>query len=347
MRPIPDPVVYTIALLALVCAALLAAVGPLQVWAFSLALFGIPHVLVELRWVQKRYQASLARPAIILGVALLTGIAAVRVAAHEQLLRADHALSLELSLGVLLIASALPLAFRGRLGGSLAGLGLCVLLTAGVTLAPLETLVSLAFLHNLTPLGLLWDRLRDPDASDPEGVGSGGVRRVGLGWWVGGLVVFVGLPALAASPWAVALGSDLLGSLAKTGPLTLGASQDAAKASLIPSWWLDWPVAGSLFRMAAYLQMAHYMAILVVMPRLGPRPVPGESSLDLPKGALVLGLCLAGVFTYAFCNSFHETRAAYGVLASIHAWVELPVLLLAVSGGFHARGLGLGQGQPA
>jgi hypothetical protein len=32
-----------------------------------------------------------------------------------------------------------------------------------------------------------------------------------------------------------------------------------------------------------------------------------------------------------FAWSFRDARAAYGVLAAVHAWVEVPILLLALA----------------
>jgi hypothetical protein len=46
----------------------------------------------------------------------------------------------------------------------------------------------------------------------------------------------------------------------------------------------------------------------------------------------MLVLLTTVLLVVAFASDFPEARRGYGVLAAVHAWLELPILLLALAG---------------
>ena len=77
-----------------------------------------------------------------------------------------------------------------------------------------------------------------------------------------------------------------------------------------------------------FAQCMHYAAVLHVLPRLVGAPPSGSPPSGAPSFVLatvVLTLVLLALFAY----DFKEGRSWYGLAAAVHAWVELPILLLA------------------
>jgi hypothetical protein len=299
-----------------VLAACAAVQAPLLTYAVSLGLFGVPHVVVELRYVDRAFAPRLDLRLIAGVLAGLAMIALVRAAGIFGLGAFSHRVQLELVVGTLLVALVVGFAGRGATRATVGAVLVVLALGAGAFLAPVTTLVVLAFAHNLTPLGFLADGLR------------GRARTPGL---VAALVVFVVVP--------VAIASGSLGSAVgpwafdPEGPAGIGPLEQHLGV-FVPPALLTEDIAFDLFRAAAYLQCMHYAVVLHVLPRLAGDP-PAEERvapqlLDrLGQGAPVT--ILGAASAVAFVLAFGETRALYGVVASVHAWVEIPVLLAALS----------------
>ena len=287
----------TVALLAiaLACVAL-----PLATYTTTLAVLGLPHVLVELRYIQCRFGARVARStAAAMGV-LLLAVVGLRVARNLGAWTGDGRWELGL-IGLLVLAVLPALGWRWR------GAGLVLAGTAGVfaLFSPSHALLFLAVTHNLTPLGFLAEVL------------SGARRRRAL---LIGVTLFIGVPLLIATGAPFRLlalwgwtAPDL--SLLPTGPL---ASHFAA---YLPSTWRGEPWAGHAFTGVVFAQCMHYAAVLHVLPRLQ------RGVRSMPMGAFV-ALATCGLLLL-FVGDFSEGRRWYGVAAAVHAWVELPILLLA------------------
>lgn len=299
------------ALLAIVGLGLLtaaaAAIAPLWVYALSLACFGLPHVLTELRYVDERFAlrtTARVRRGLVL---LLLAIVAVRIAGLGGVGTTSLRIGLELALGVLLVLWPLQ---RGRSHAWWPGLLLAAALAWGTATAPATTIVLFAMLHNLTPIGLLAERLR----------GNG--RRRAL-FACGVAFGLVPLAMLLLPPPAVL-----------HGPLGTG-ELDQHLAVFVPERLHGGEAGDRLFAIAAWWQCVHYAIVLHVLPRLGggaegrawPRPQA------FARGVFVVGAVMA----LAFVSGFGTARAAYGVLAAVHAWIELPVLVLAAGAGFAAH----------
>jgi hypothetical protein len=66
--------------------ALLATLSPLAAYSVALAAFGLPHVLSELRYVDRRFGRRLERGLVVTVLAMLTGIVAIRAATVAKLI---------------------------------------------------------------------------------------------------------------------------------------------------------------------------------------------------------------------------------------------------------------------
>ena len=280
--------------------------APVWTYALSLMLFGLPHVLVELRYVDERFAARIPRKLALGCGVLLLSIVLMRAGAIVGLGTSSERIGAELLLGLLLIAIALPL--LGRSATPLALLAGAALLF-GIVYAPVATLVTMALLHNLTPIGLLAERLR------------GAERRRAM--WLA-LAVFVAIPALLLNV------SPGIATLA--GPLSAGSLDDHLGA-FVPPPLLGTAFADRLFATAAYLQCMHYAVVLHVFPRLShgmQAPVP-ILPWPAPRTFLVVVATTGAIAAIGFANSFAATRQVYAMFAAVHAWLEIPVLLIATA----------------
>ena len=300
-------------------AALLASALPLIAYAGSLALFGLPHVLAELRYVDGRFGRRLQRSKVLSLLVLLGLAVALRMLGMAGLVEPLSAYVAELGLVAVMAFLALPALTSSPVRLTVALL-VGGLLAAGSWRLPLLTIVLLSVLHNLTPVGFLYERLWS----------SPWRRRLGLS----AAILFLGVPLLLATGWPFA-GLAALGfsapelSFASVGPLT------AHRGVFVPEGWFRAESATHVFGAVTYLQLMHYGAVLLVLPRLLGSRAGGTDRPLLPWPRFkVLVPAIAAVSLVAavlFVQDFRGTRAAYGVLASVHAWIEIPVLLLALT----------------
>ncbi len=310
---VPGRVLAAAGVFALATAAQLA---PAWTYAVSLAVFGFPHLACELRYVDQRFSPRLARTTWELLVAILVGIACVRAAGLAGLGSFAGRATLELLLGAALVAVVVRALGRGT-ATVLAGATL-VLALAGAALWPVDTLVVFAFVHNLTPVGLLAERLR------------GRARTRAMTWCA---TCFLVLPFAIAMGWF----GEALGALGTGGtmygPEGVGGMDENAGAFVPPSL-LGSAAAADLFRAAAFLQCMHYVVTIGVLPHLAPAGQAGSGRLPWPRWPVFATCTAVAALAVAMGHfvDFAATRAGYGVLASVHAWVEVPVLLLACPG---------------
>ncbi|MEZ6014144.1 MAG: hypothetical protein R3F49_03445 [Planctomycetota bacterium] len=320
-----------------------ATAAPLWVYSLSLALFGLPHVLAELRYVDARFGARVGRALARWLWAGLAAIVALRLVAlgggGAPMLRT----SLELALGAALVAGVVAAVVpRLRARGALAqapwtvAAGLAATVVA-ITLAlwsaracPLEAIVWFAVLHNLTPVGFLAERLR----------GRARQRALLLCSVVFGLLPALIASGAAAGALAAALEatfgvpSGALGAqLSSHGPPGVGALERHLGV-FVPGAWVDSPGALDLFRAAAFLQCMHYAVVLHVLPRLGAGAAIERAPLCWPRWRSTQELAFASCagLTLGFALAFTDARTVYAVFAAVHAWIELPILALACLG---------------
>ncbi|MCC6783389.1 MAG: hypothetical protein IT457_11155 [Planctomycetes bacterium] len=306
-----------LALAGALATALVATAAPLWTYAVSLALFGFVHVAVELRYVDERFGARTgSRLATRLAVPLL-GIALVRVAAIAGLGDSSSRAVAEWSLGALLVLLVLPL-LRGRgVLPSVLGAVALGLVAWAVLAAPLDALILFALLHNLTPIGFLAERL------------AGATRRRALALCAVGFV----LVPLAILSGGAAHALESLGvPMTDLGPATAG-ELDLHLAVFVPRAWRAEDLAIDLFRAGAYLQCLHYAVVIHVLPRLGGGSEAATSQLRWPaprQFGYAVALAAAALFA-GFAAAFAPARSVYAVFAAIHAWLEVPALLIALA----------------
>jgi hypothetical protein len=324
-RPAADPLPPTgLALGVLGLLALCAAAAPLLSYTASLALFGGAHVLFELRYVEARFgDGPLRRLAVGVGLAL-AGVVGLRAAHALGLWGGPAAAQVELALIAALAIMCAP-ALRARSLGATVGLGLGLLaLCVGLLVEPLLCMVALAVLHNWTPAAFLAEAL--PPAARRRGALLGVVAFVGLP-----LLIASGLPASALEAAAPSFASAATSwGLPSAGPLR------AHLGVYLPKAWHGAAQAPALFAAVTFAQLVHYSVVIGVLPRIAPGGAgwPAPVGLSRPPAwvfALAVGV-LSLVAAVGYGVDYGLARRWYGVIAAVHAWIEVPVLLLAFAG---------------
>lgn len=293
-----------------------AVAAPLAVYTLTLALFGLPHVLSELRYVDRRFGQRIGRRLLLTIAGLLAAIAATRTAGVFHLLPTSTALPLELSLVAALALSVAGGSVARRATALTIGLGI----GAATALAPFDTAVTFSILHNLTPLGFLWQL--SPPAARARLIVPATSALLGLP-----LLVATGLPHLALESFGlVAPGTNPL----HAGPL------GAQLFVYVPGALSASRHAVDFFTASVVAQVGHYLSVIVVLPVLLARLEPGARGIiPWPRGRwFFAGLAIVSLISLMkFAVGFAEARSFYGIFASVHAWLEIPVLILALTGG--------------
>jgi hypothetical protein len=295
-------------------AALVAALRlPATVTVVGLAMFGILHNVLELRYVAGRFEAILTGRFLGLLLALVTGIVLCRLLPMFSWSRGA-----EILLGYLVLAAACGWGLRRRplpLGAALAALGLAA---AGSLAFPAYHFVFLSHLHNVVPLFFLWEWARDLPAGRTA-------FRVTQAAWV--LLIPALILAGVFDPW---LGGDQDGAVA-----AFAGGGDRVVAAYTPPAWLDTAFALRLLVVFAFLQTMHYVVWVWFMPRHA-RPATERFERRAPalRGhrAWILGVAGTVLLAVLFISDYVGGKALYGAIASYHAYLEFPVLLALLAG---------------
>ncbi len=300
----------------LAIAFVLSIVLPLATYAVTLAVFGGPHVVSEMRYVDARFSKRFGRRILIALALLLVGVVTLRLGSVLGLWSGIARSELILVAGLAGVAIAIPGPSRAARLTALAGIGA---LGGLIAWAPLTTLVCLAVAHNLTPLLFVAERFR------------GAARRRALAI---GALLFLGLPATIASG---AVHAAIGGGWPDVSPL-MGDGIASHLGAFIPGAWRTASWAVPLFGAVVFTQCLHYFYVIVLLPVVdgeaswwGADPGTRTSLLPWPTpGTLTPLLAGLGCLTLAaFALSFGEARAWYGLGGAVHAWLEVPVLLAA------------------
>lgn len=290
---------------------------PLATFTVVLALFGPAHIASELRYLDHRFSARLGLSRVkILGL-LLAAAMATRLLGTVRLLPSAPMAALEIFLAAAAVLTLVP---SGGLRRWSAG-ALALLLVTGAVMAPLLTLLILAVTHNLTPIGFLAERLR----------GRARGRAMILAF-----IGFIALPLVIASglPFAVLANVGWIAPEAavfpSAGPL------EANLGAYVPRWALDDGWALHAFSACVFAQCMHYVAVIGVLLALipaGSTPVvPWPTTRRFTIGLIVLG----GAMALGFSLDYEIARHVYALAALLHAWLELPLLLLALEPAYRA-----------
>lgn len=299
---------------AVAATAALAVALPLLTYSVSLALFGLAHVAAEMRYVGRRFGARIQGGMAAGLVLLLAAIVLLRLAQQIGWWQGTERLQTELAVVVGLAGLALPALLRHA--GLPLGVGVSItsVLALGLLVSPIGTALLLACLHNLTPVGFLAEALR------------GRERRVALRlaavvFCVVPLLILSGIPAVCLD--AVDLHAPEV-TVLPTGPLAdqLGAY---LPRSLHEATW-----ASDAFSALVFAQCMHYASVLHVLPAIGERsaaPLEASARQWVWRG---LTLFIAAALLAGFIFDFKMARGWYGIFAAVHAWIEVPLLLLAM-----------------
>lgn len=271
----------------------------------GLASLGILHNVLELRYMAGRFEQVLKGPFLRLLAALITGVVVCRVLPVSAGTR-----DAEILLAYGLLAAACAYALRHRPWAlAAAGAGIAAAATASLSF-PAYHFVVLTHLHNVVPLFFLWEWSR--------GMRRG--RRLFRAVQVGWVVV---IPALI-----------LAGAL---DPLMGGGSGWTRRLSVAytPPAWLHSGADLRFVTVFAFMALMHYLVWVWFMPRYAPdataafeRRVPVLNA----RRAWALGLGAGAALAALFVSDYDQGTSLYAALASYHAYLEFPVLLMLVLG---------------
>lgn len=285
--------------LAIVGAAMLAAFVPLWALLVGPILFGVPHVIGDVRvlW--------LARPSGFGGrVALAVALALVSMTALRFATLCGLSLPIEAELACGLAAVAIAAIGGARNGTTRVAWAFGIGALGGLALASArESLLVLAHAHNLVAISLwcVWQRERRAAAV------------VALVYAVGAAVV-VGMADSEAS-------TDVIGSF------------EGARLARELAPGFSSSTADALLRSFAFAQLVHYGIWSWQLPGGAQRPLRDEI------GKFGIALCTVACIAVPLCGLWAPvaTRATYLQLAIAHGWIELAVLSYLLARGGAAR----------
>ncbi|HZC17992.1 MAG TPA: hypothetical protein VE309_14640, partial [Caulobacteraceae bacterium] len=310
----PSRLAPAAAILAALTAAVVSVAAPLAVYSVTLAAFGLPHVLSELRYVDRRFGRRLGAPTVIAMAAVLALIVATRAAGIVRLLPPDVERPLELGLVAVLALTAA----RGQTATRGAAVAIALAIGLLAIIDPFETTIGFSILHNLTPLGFLWQLA--PKNRRLTVMACATAIFIGLP-----LVVATGAPRLALQALGVSASTlDPLGA----GPLPIDLGV------YVPGRLIASAHAIDLFTASVVAQQAHYTAVIVVLPLLLRRWSPdARGLLPWPRGLLFAApvALVAIVALSRFAVDFTGSREIYSLFAAVHAWLEIPILITALT----------------
>ena len=300
-------------------AALCASAFPLLVYSTSLAAFGLAHVASELWYVDHRFGRRVRMELVVGAAALLAAVVIVRVLMMTRMLAPPTAMIIELSLVCALGALALPALVRSGARALVVGMVVVGGLALGTFFIPALTLTFLAVTHNATPAGFLVERAPSAD-------------RVRVAAWC--LLVFVAVPLAVASgiigETLAALGLIDRTSSPNVALLPTGPLRDHLYVYL-PRAWHGAGAAPDWFAGVVCAQVLHYGTVIGVLPRTVDDGDVARAPWPPVRWFVVAVLALSvGLFVH-FAIAFAEARSIYGLAAGVHAWIEVPVLLLALT----------------
>lgn len=290
---------------------------PLATFTLVLALFGPAHVASELRYLDHRFGARLGPSRVRTLVLLLAAAMATRLLGTVGVLPSAPMAALEIALAAAAVLILVPSGGLVRWSAA----ALAIVLVTGAVVTPLLTLLLLAVTHNLTPLGFLAEGLR------------GSARRRAM---ILGVTGFIALPLVIASGLPFALLANLGWVAPEAAVFPSAGPLEANLGAYVPRWALDEGWALHAFSACVFAQCMHYVAVIGVLPAL----IPAGSTPVLPWPTMqrftILLIGLGGAMALGFALDYEIARHLYALAALIHAWLELPLLLLALAPAYRA-----------
>ncbi|MEB3295701.1 MAG: hypothetical protein VKJ24_21330 [Synechococcales bacterium] len=300
---------------------------PIATYVLTLALFGFAHVAVELRYLDSQFYPNLPRS---FTHSILQGTLIIALLRSFSLLGwiptpLNYGLELFCGIGLVIIATRAVWQQSWRLGA----LGIVIAFSIGIGIVKdaIATSIIFAIIHNLTPLGFILQRSRPalPLKSRPNRTAPAHAHRPSLP-----------LNSLPLS-WLCCLGFGLLPGLIflyqwivqpiEMLPSAMDLPDPYLSAFLAPQWQFS-AIALPLFSAVTFLQCMHYAIVLGLFSQWTSNSpalrFPGRSSHRFYMAIVTISI----VLFLGFQHSFLITRAFYGIVAAIHAWIEIPLLLV-------------------
>lgn len=293
--------------------------APMPVSVFGLAIFGILHVCLELRYVIGRFADGLGGVLGWVLVLLLSLMVGTRVVASSVDATLGHRLE---SMGAFaLLGLAIWLGLRG--GIRVTSLVVLAGVAALCLVWPAWYWHVITHLHNFVPLAFLWDWS----------------RRLGRQ----GRALFMGAQTL----WAVLVPGLILSGAVdrwinpRPGPVAGWVGDGAGLLAAAAPPGASPEVAVRFMVAFAFLQSMHYVVWIGFLPFAAPevsagfnRVIPALRGWRLPVLAASVGVLLAVVFWF----SYPSGRLLYSLISTYHVYLEFPVLIFMLVGwGRHAR----------
>jgi hypothetical protein len=289
--------------------------APLATTVIGLIVFGILHNVLELRYVLGRFGWILDGRVGLLLLTFTTGIVLVRLGGAYL---GSWSRPVEILLGYAVLAAGAVIGVaRSRpgqsrvVGGGLVGTALAAGLAMSLSF-PAYHFVVLTHVHNLVPLAFLWEwsRVLTPQA-----------RRVFRGVQVGWVLVV---------PTAILLGAvDRWVSPAPG--LVQGLVGDGAGVVAASAWPGSPDLAVRFLVVFAFLQTMHYVVWVGFLPRVAPETTQAFErrwpTLTTARIWLV-GLAAAVLLGALLLSDYRQGKTVYAGLATYHAYLEFPVLLV-------------------
>lgn len=293
--------------LAIVCVCTIGAtILPLSTYVFVLATFGLPHVLTEFKYVTNRFQARFRRQSWENISFLLAAIVGIRVFLLFGQMPRNWGISLELLAVIGLIFLVIPELFKSNNVWGYVGITLAIVFTVGIIISPTTTLVVLAIAHNLTPVGFIAERLR------------GRERTLGLALCI---ILFLVIPLAIASG---AIGHYLSSFIVMPELSLFNANNLTQHLHVYVPAGIKSDLSRQIFSAAVFLQCMHYLVVLGLFPHWEAK----DRFIDR-RWFIWSTIAATSVLFIGFCHSFSDGRSIYGLVAAVHAWIEIPVLLQA------------------
>jgi hypothetical protein len=286
-------------------------IAPIATFLVLIVGFGFLHVLTELRYVDARFSGRLDRRWIWLMLALVMCIAGTRSLLIFGAIPYQWGVGVEAAIGVALAGLGMVLLPRYRF---LVAAG--ILVFAGIAIvSPLHALLTIAILHNLTPLGFFAERLPPAERRRVIGILS---------------VPFVIVPLIIATGAPLDAMHRFTGISPDWTPFGFGPAERHMGAFLPPEM-IGERAAYAAFAGAVFAQIMHYLAVIVILPRI--QPEAATTLVPWPKGwafwAFCLGAC--GALIAFYLSDYGQAKALYGLFAAVHSWIEVPVLIAAIA----------------
>lgn len=305
---------------------LFSSIFPLSTYALSLALFGLLHVTQELHYIKKRFFLNYQLSLIKIIILLLLSIILIRFIHinHIFYLYKQTFYLIELSIVWLMIAMVY-FTFKNIRSSLILSLILCIL-GYGIYNYPLILMVIFSIFHNFTPIFFLmeykknsYERLNQHQQREFKWI------------YYASLFSFILMPLLIIFIQPLRFFPDLS---REAFLLNIGHIDQHLSVFTLKHWWGAKPydLGVSIFSAVVFCQVMHYTLVIHILPRC-----QGwlEEQNDEMQVSTIQGffkenipfIAISMLSFYLFYLSFYQARQYYSLIASFHAWIELPLLL--------------------